>query len=295
MNPISLDELTYCLTTGKPISRKSVIITFDDDYEDLYTNAYPMLRVFNIPATVFLATGHIGTWEVFWWQRVGDIIRATNARSLDLLVFEKLMGNNSVSSRHIALNNESCKAEAWLVITGLFKGFPNEVIASAVELLAEELNVDQRDVQPMRALNWAQVREMSENGIDIGAHTVTHPDLTQLKLEEAEREIWQSKKMIEGTLGKTVKHFAYPYGLTGFYNKQIEAIVKKNGFQSICTSEYGAVTPESDVFSLKRVSMPNAFLPESVWKISRSIRRRSRSAIMPDESENGRGIYRTGL
>src|SRR6266567_7333200 len=59
-------------------------------------------------------------------------------------------------------------------------------------------------------LRWPQIREMRDNGIYFGAHTHSHPILTEIAAEAIEREILQSKKMLEDELGEQVRHFAYP-------------------------------------------------------------------------------------
>ena len=64
---IKLEEFISCLTQKREIPRKSVVITFDDGYKNNYTNAFPVLKRYNFPATIFLATDYIGTNEVFPW------------------------------------------------------------------------------------------------------------------------------------------------------------------------------------------------------------------------------------
>ena len=64
---IRLEELISCLTQNRELPQKSVVITFDDGYRSNYTNAFPVLKRYNFPATVFLATDYIGKSEVFPW------------------------------------------------------------------------------------------------------------------------------------------------------------------------------------------------------------------------------------
>jgi Predicted xylanase/chitin deacetylase len=69
---------------------------------------------------------------------------------------------------------------------------------------------------------------MSKNGVEFGSHSLTHKDLTRLKREEMEREIFDSKKIIEDKTGKEVKFFCYPYG---FYNKEVIKLLEKSGYK----------------------------------------------------------------
>ena len=64
---IALQELICLIRTRKKIPRKSVVVTFDDGYRSSYTNAYPILQKYNIPATVFITTGFIGEKKRFPW------------------------------------------------------------------------------------------------------------------------------------------------------------------------------------------------------------------------------------
>lgn len=64
---IKLEELISCLIEKKELSRKAVVITFDDGYKNNYVNAFPVLKQYGYPATIFLATDYIGAGKVFPW------------------------------------------------------------------------------------------------------------------------------------------------------------------------------------------------------------------------------------
>jgi len=84
--------------------------------------------------------------------------------------------------------------------------------------------------QPM--LSWDQIKQLDQAGIEIGAHTVSHPDLRQLTQDQVREEIVTSKQSIEQALGKKADTFAYPYGLYG----PAAAGVAKQAFQASCTT-----------------------------------------------------------
>ncbi|NJL11190.1 MAG: polysaccharide deacetylase family protein [Calothrix sp. SM1_7_51] len=67
--PISLSELAQAQKNGK-IPKRSVVITFDDGYADNLYNAKPILERYDIPSTFFIATGHIGSSRIFWWDEL---------------------------------------------------------------------------------------------------------------------------------------------------------------------------------------------------------------------------------
>lgn len=99
-------------------------------------------------------------------------------------------------------------------------------------------------------VSWLEMKQMAEHGIEFGAHTCSHPVLTKISLLQAEKEIKESKKIIENNLNKEVKFFAYPFGV---YNQDIENLVKKFGFSAACTVYPGGINNlRSNPYALKR-------------------------------------------
>jgi len=98
-------------------------------------------------------------------------------------------------------------------------------------------------------LTWREIQEMKQWGIELGAHTLTHPDLTRLSRERMEAEIRDSKKIIENTLGTPVSCFAYPYGR---YNDRIREVVRQH-FTCASSDKLGLMSVDSDPYALERV------------------------------------------
>jgi len=72
-NVISLDELVEKLRNKKMVKEKSVVLTFDDGHRDNYTFAYPVLKKYNFPATIFLTTSYIGSKDFLSWEQIGEM------------------------------------------------------------------------------------------------------------------------------------------------------------------------------------------------------------------------------
>ena len=98
-------------------------------------------------------------------------------------------------------------------------------------------------------LAWNEIQEMQVHGMDFGAHTLTHPDLTRLSFGKAEEEICRSKMIIEDALSSEVFSFAYPFG---YYDRQSVEIAKKN-FACAFTDKMGMVTGKSDPYLMERI------------------------------------------
>ncbi len=99
-------------------------------------------------------------------------------------------------------------------------------------------------------LTWPQIREMIEDGIEFGAHTLTHPRLTMLAEADAEHEIKSSKSELEKMLNRPIKVFAYPYG---DYNAQVREIVARVGYTGACTTAHARVEYGVDLYALPRI------------------------------------------
>lgn len=100
-------------------------------------------------------------------------------------------------------------------------------------------------------LSWREIEEMHKCGITFGAHTLTHPDLTRLPLAELNSQVYESKAVIEDTLGSEVTCFAYPYGR---YDKRCRDVVSRH-FVCACSDKLALVHRGSDVLAIERIDV----------------------------------------
>jgi peptidoglycan/xylan/chitin deacetylase (PgdA/CDA1 family) len=98
-------------------------------------------------------------------------------------------------------------------------------------------------------LSWGEIREMHRAGLHFGAHTLSHPDLTRLRVEQVEAEMRDSKATIEDALGAAVTCFAYPYGRL---DARSQAVAREHFFCA-CSTRLRCVTAGSDPYDLERV------------------------------------------
>jgi len=112
----------------------------------------------------------------------------------------------------------------FFVTTGLVERRP-----AVIARFARLLNVEITSIEP---LSWAQVNELRGGGMEIGAHSVTHPNLAAIDAETARWEIEQSKQTLEVVLGEAVTAFAYPFGKPKHnFNRETISLVKEAGFE----------------------------------------------------------------
>jgi len=119
---------------------------------------------------------------------------------------------------------------------------------------------------PKRAIiSKHHLRELSQEGMCIGSHTCTHPRLTEITSQEITEELQKSKKELEDIIGKKVNNFAYPYGL---FNKTIQNLVEKSGYQSACSTRSGFNRPGEDPLLLRRIDV---FGTDRLWQFRQKL------------------------
>jgi peptidoglycan/xylan/chitin deacetylase (PgdA/CDA1 family) len=174
---VSLSEMTRLMRDEQSFPEKTFVITFDDGYENAYSEAFPVLTQFGFKATIFLITEYCGKLND-WPGHSASIVR-----------------------------------------------------------------------RPL--LSWSQIQEMHKHGMEFGAHTLSHPDLTKISIQDAEREMISSKAQIQDRLGVEAEFFAYPYGK---FNSRVKEIAQQQ-FLGACSTKLGKARATSDLFLLPRVDM----------------------------------------
>jgi peptidoglycan/xylan/chitin deacetylase (PgdA/CDA1 family) len=103
-------------------------------------------------------------------------------------------------------------------------------------------------------LTWEQVRQMLQNGMIVGGHTMTHLNLPNADPPDARQEISCCREALEKKLGIPIRHFSVPNsGPYPYYNDQIKQMVAASGYLSAVTSAHGFAGPESDLLELRRI------------------------------------------
>jgi len=242
---ISLSELGRALSRGTGLPAKAAVITFDDGYKDNHAIAYPILKRHGVPATVFLATGHIDTGTPFWWDRVSYAVHHSSRENLDMAPF---------GTYHFRTTKERWLAARTIRegLKDLSDGHKNSVIEELVGKLGVDMPLSlARDM----FLSWDEVREMSQGGIDFGAHTINHPTLIGLPLDQAREEIVGSQRRIQENLDRPADTFCYPDGRRSNINDHIKAILRENSFVCAVYGNPDALVPRgTDPYEMGRLS-----------------------------------------
>jgi len=221
---------------------RSVVITFDDGYADNVHIALPILKRFGLPATFFIATGYLNGGRM-WNDTIIEAIRRTplNHADLDFLGIDRL-----------SLDDLDCRRKAIMEVIQSVKYLPvQERILNADKvasiLMAHSLPTDMM-------LTDDELRALHSQGMEIGGHTVNHPILTQLSLDETRKEIMHGRDSLAECLGVGIDSFAYPNGRPGKdYQASHVAVVRELGFEVAVSTAWGPVRSSDDAWQLPRV------------------------------------------
>ena len=240
----SLDRLLDGIQTGD-MPENAVAVTFDDGYRDNYTNAFPVLKRYSIPATIFLATGAIGSATTLWHDRVFAAFRKTRA--------PQLVGFDCTTAS-LPLGSPGEKLVAQGRVLNLLWSMDAQEREVAIQRLIDCLETEDDGEIERLMLSWEEVLEMRRSGIDFGAHTVTHPILSRLSRESAAREIIESVNRIEEKLGSRVTSFAYPVGREIDFNAMTKSLLKEAGCRCAVTMIFGSNDSGADPYALRRIT-----------------------------------------
>jgi peptidoglycan/xylan/chitin deacetylase (PgdA/CDA1 family) len=248
-NLVSLTQIDAWLRGQEPLPPNSLAVTVDDGYRDFYCTAHPVFTRYQIPVTVFLASDFLDRKCWLWVDQVEYLFQWTRVQSIELAVSGgglQIFPLSSVEQRRYALT--AVKAAA--------KRMTNEArLALIMEELPDRLKVSFPPEPPEGCdpLAWNEVRTMSADGIDFGAHTMTHPILSSLGgKSQVTEEILGSKRRIEAELDQTVLHFSYPNGTWLDLTPETVEVVKRGGFRTAVIAHGGVNFRNADPFLLRR-------------------------------------------
>lgn len=236
---LPLDEAAAHLQAGT-LPAGAACITFDDGYADNHRVAMPILQRHGLTATFFIATGFLDGGRM-WNDTVIESIRACTVPVLDL---------SSLGLGLHALGSAHDRRAAVVALIDQIKYRPLEERITITEQIAHLARV-----QPPHDLMMTsrEVKALRQAGMQIGAHTVSHPILARLTDEQARQEIQDSKRFLEQLLGERVGLFAYPNGRPGEdYTPHSVELVRSLGFDAAVSTRWGASGTGDDLFEIRR-------------------------------------------
>ncbi|ARN74521.1 glycosyltransferase [Oceanicoccus sagamiensis] len=245
-NVISIDELLERLNNNT-VEPYSVAITFDDGYGDFYHKAWPILRQLQLPASLYITTGFIDGKQWLW----PDILRYLLNNTHKSIISHPILGEIRLGKHEIQT--------AWSRIADILLPLSTTERDSIFQHLFAQLEVipPEQPTNDYRPLTWRNLQDMSEQGLDIGSHTITHPVLSNLDDQDIERELLLSMHRIEEQIGKRPNGICYPNGRSEDINNTVLSIAKETNYQ------YGVLAinrsiDKSRKFELGRIPAPDS-------------------------------------
>ncbi len=244
-NILSLSEAVDRRQNEIALPPNSAVITIDDGYLDAYELAFPLLKKYELPATLYVVTDFIDEKCWIWTDLMRFVLLNTAKNTVEI----EFADGDKINA---GLLNEAQKIETASRINAQLKRLPNEQKDAKIKEIAQSLEVEipltpSADFAPV---SWEMAREMDAGNLSIGSHTATHPILTNVNLSQLDFELCASKKRLEEILDRSVRHFCYP---NGNYNETIQKAVKKAGYESATTTVYGFNQRSANPFTLNRI------------------------------------------
>ena len=224
---------------------QAVAVTFDDGYSDLYRCALPILRKYEIPATVYLTSDCIETGEVAWYDKIFLVLQVAEGSLFEVPINGGLQ---------LPLGSVQQRIDSAVRIVSVLRKMPQAQRRNVCALLERRVNLP-REKLANRMLSWKQVHEMRAAGVFFGAHTLSHPALSQLSIEEVDRELRESRTILEKTLGEPVLDLAFPFGKPEDCGPFAYEVAVRCGYRSAVTTTWGYNTVGANMHALRRVQL----------------------------------------
>jgi peptidoglycan/xylan/chitin deacetylase (PgdA/CDA1 family) len=244
------------------LPRDAAAVTFDDGYACNALTALPLLRRHGVPATIFLTTGKVGDAAEFWSDALERIVTETAAPTLALwLAGERLvleLGDRDTEDdlrtwRADGGPPATARQAAYHELWRRLRNAPSEARDEAILSLHAHSGVPATARPTHRPVTTEEVRLLAADPlIEIGAHSLTHPTLSQIALSQRRDEVIGSREACAELTGREPESFAYPYG---DYDAQTVEIVGQAGFSVACTTQGGCVSDRSDPLQLPRTAV----------------------------------------
>lgn len=220
---VTLDEVLAARRGDASLPSGSVMVTFDDAYEDFDANAWPVLRDHGAPVTLFVPTAFPDSaGPGFWWDRLHRAFQQTLRRA-----------PVASGAGTLPLGNADDRAASFARLRDHIKATGHDEAMNEVDATVAALEVDDAGCP---VLGWQRLRGLAGEGVVLAPHSQTHPILSRLPVERVAQELTGSWADLEREVGPTARAFAYP---AGGHSREVVDVLGRAGFEVAFTTERG--------------------------------------------------------
>jgi peptidoglycan/xylan/chitin deacetylase (PgdA/CDA1 family) len=257
---VTMDELHRRLTE-RDFARRFACFTFDDGYRDNRDFALPLMREFDAPFTVYVASDFAQGTGNLWWVALEMVIAKASSVEAEIGGVASRIDTSTLAAKHAAFT----RLHDWL------RALPSQNdLSREIGRLCARHDIDQAAICTALCMSWDELKPFAnEPLVGIGAHTITHCNLAAQPSETASEEMSASRARIENTVQHPVVHFAYPYGDRLAAGRREFALAKSAGFKTAVTTRPGMVFAESaeHLTALPRVSLNGNYQDERILPV----------------------------
>ena len=262
-----LRELAEAAASGA-VPPRSIAITFDDGYRDNLENGRPLLEKYGVPATAFVASGYVASDGEFWWDALERVLLTPGKLPQSFAVEIGGKRRSWQLGSDSSWTDDDCERHRdWRPYTP--PQTPRQRLYRELRDVLLAASADEKARIVGELLAWANIpatarakrRILDEEGlcklaaddlIEIGGHSISHPELAPLSLDEQDHELRASKRRLEEVLGRKITALAYPHGSCSDDTKRLAA---QAGYAFACGTQRRPVQRGVDRYELPRVGV----------------------------------------
>ena len=227
--------------------KPAVAITFDDGYADNLLEALPIMEELGVPATFFVSTGNIGSAREFWWHELERLILGGGPFP------ECFTLSSGATPKSWPTRSAQERQRLYGGVVATMTGSDSAGRAEILSQLQAWGGTDGASGAGNRSLSIDELRRLAASPqATIGAHTVNHLQLSALPKDAQREEMENSKRDLEGWLGREVTTFSYPYGRRCHYTGESVALCRELGFRKAASNFPGQAHRWSDPYQVPR-------------------------------------------
>ncbi len=257
---VTMDEM-HARLVERNFVRRFACFTFDDGYRDNRDFALPVMREFDAPFTVYVASDFAEGTGQLWWIALETVI--AKVASIEVPI--------GGTATRIDTSTPSAKQAAFDRLHDWLRGLPGEHdLRREVESLCARHGVDQSRGAQELCMSWDELKDFADDPlVTIGAHSITHCNLARQSEATAAFEVAASRARIEDALRRPILHFAYPYGDRIAAGPREFSLAKAAGFKTAVTTRPGMIFAESaeHLTALQRVSLNGNYQDQRILPV----------------------------